>query len=140
MAKSLLFVVQLVNLFLRVAKSHKNCPDGVCDDPLVKSGRLRANLSSPPGAVGFFFLDIFSFLRCFPMERVVAVAKRMFALVKTCDFCPDGDCSIFDLLSCIDLPEAVDIAREILSIIEDAKICDDDSDGEITLGAAISDA
>lgn len=129
-----MLVIQLVALFLRNAKNHENCPDGICEEPLQEAATLRAQIQRPSVSFGFF--DIFKFLRCFPMDRVLAVGKRIVALFQNCDRCPDGDCSFFDILSCLDLKEAVDIAKEILDIIRDSQICDGEGDQEITLGQA----
>lgn len=134
MANVMLFVVQIVMLFLRNAKDHENCPDGVCDEPMALGNTLITQLNSPN--VSFSPFSIFSFLRCFPMDRALQVGKRITALLSGCDRCPDGDCSFFDILSCIDLKEAVDIAKEILDIIKDSQICEGDGQ-EITLGEAL---
>jgi hypothetical protein len=131
-----LVVIQLVMLFLRNVKDHENCPDGVCDEALAEGATLKTQLQSPGVSFGIF--DMFRFLRCFPMDRVFAVMKRVVDLLKGCQQCPDGDCSLFDILSCLDLKEAVAIAQEILAIIRDSQVCDGDGGNEITLGQAAS--
>lgn len=133
MANMWIMVVQLVILFLRNVKEHENCPDGVCDDALMSANELKADLKTENVTFGVF--DLIRFLRCFPMDRVVDVFKRVVGLFQDCDKCPDGECSFWDLLSCFDLQEAVAIAQEILAIIRDSQICDGDG-SEITLGEA----
>ena len=132
MSNFLLLMVQLVSVFLKTVRKHDDCPDGICDAPLADAAVLTAKLSSPKVSMGF--LDMMSFLRCFPMARVFAVGKRIMALFQECKRCPDGDCSIFDILSCINLEEAVSIAKEVLDIIRDSQTCVDDDGTEITLG------
>lgn len=136
MGNVILIVIQLVSLFLRNVKEHKHCPDGICEAPLQAAATLRSQVQSP--RVGFGIWDIMKFLRCFPMDRVFDVIKRVGALFRDCDKCPDGDCSFLDILSCLDLKEAVDIAKEVLDIIKDSQICDGDGNEEITLGQATS--
>ena len=137
MTNFLLLIVQIVSLFLKTARKHDDCPDGICEEPLATATTLTVQLQNPKVSLGFF--DLFRLLRCVPMDRVVAVGKRIFALFRECDRCPDGDCNFFDILRCIDLAEAVDIAKEVLAIIRDSQICDDDSsDDEITLGEAVA--
>lgn len=137
MSNFLLLIVQIVSLFLREVRKHDDCPDGICEEPLQLAASLKAQLTNP--RVSFGFLDIYRFLRCVPMDRVLAVGKRLFNLFKDCDRCPDGDCDWFHILRCVDLQEAVDIAKEVLDIIRDSRFCDDDSsDGEITLGEAVA--
>lgn len=133
MSNMLLLIVQIVMLFLRNVKDHEKCPDGVCDEPMDLGRSLSAQLISPNVSIGPF--TIFRFLRCFPMDRVLQVVKRIMALLDGCDRCPDGDCTMWDILSCIDIKEAVDIAKEILEIIKDSQICEGDGK-EITLGEA----
>jgi hypothetical protein len=130
-----LVVIQLVMLFLRNAKSHENCPDGVCEEALAEGEALKAQVQSPNVSFGLF--DTIRFLRCFPMDRVFAVFKRVVALLKGCQQCPAGECSFFDILSCLDLKEAVAIAQEVLAIIRDSRVCDSGRN-EITLGEAAS--
>lgn len=129
-----LLIVNLVLILLRYLRECDNCPDGVCDEPIAQAEQLKADLSKPNVSVGLF--DLLRFLRCFPMDRVVAVGKRIVALVRDCQRCPDGECTFFDILSCLDLNELVEIVKEIISIIQDSTICDDSSNGEITLGQA----
>lgn len=136
MSQALLLLVKLLTLFLQTVSKHKDCPDGVCAAPLETAEQLSSQLQSPSVAFGIF--DIFRFLRCFPMDRVLAVGKRIVALFGDCDKCPDGECSLFDLLGCIDLREAVAIVKEVLDIIRDSQVCDGDNDQEITLGEAVS--
>lgn len=134
MSNVILLIVQLVSLFLRNARQHHACPDGVCDEPLATAATLKAQLKSPK--VGFGFFDFFKLVRCVPVDRVLAVGKRLVELFKGCGKCPDGDCSFFDILGCLDLEEAVAIGKEILDIIRDSKLCDGDESDEITLGQA----
>lgn len=133
MSTVLLLIVQLVSLFLRTAKSHDKCPDGICDEPLKTAATLKAQLNAPN--VSFSVFDLFGLLRCFPTDRVFAVVQRCFNLLKDCDRCPDGDCSFLDILSCIDIQEAIAIGKEILDIVRDSQVCDGE-DGAITLGEA----
>lgn len=135
MSNVLLLIVQLVSLFLRNAKDHDDCPDGICEEPLGVASTLKMQLQNP--SVGFGFFDVFRLLRCIPMDRVLAVGKRIVDLFKGCDRCPDGDCSFFDILGCLDLEEAVAIAKEVLAIIQDSRLCDGEGQ-EITLGQASS--
>jgi len=135
MSNVLLLIVQLVMWFLNNVKSHEKCPNGVCEEALAVGATLRTELQSPNVSFGIF--DMLRLLRCFPMDRVFAVAKRVIDLFKNCDRCPDGDCSFMEILSCIDLTEAVAIAKEILSIILSSRICDSGK-FEITLGQATS--
>ena len=135
MSNLMLLVVQMVAVFLRTVRRHDDCPDGICDQPLLAAASLESQLRSPN--VGFGVLDIFGFLRCFPMARVVAVGKRILALLQDCKKCPDGECSFFDILSCLNLEEAVSIAKEILDIIRDSQVCVDDDGFGITLGEAV---
>ena len=133
MSNVLLLIVQLVSLFLRNVRKHDDCPDGICEEPLAVAAVLSGQLQSPSVSFGFF--DMFRLLRCVPMDRVLAVGRRIFALFRDCERCPDGDCDFLDILGCFDLEEAVDIAKEILAIIQDSRICDGDGQ-EITLGQA----
>jgi hypothetical protein len=134
MSNFLLFVVKLLGVFLNSVKRHDDCPDGICDAPLALADKLETGLRAP--SLSFGVLDIFSFMRCFPMKRVVEVGKRIVALIQGCDKCPDGGCSFMDILSCINLEEAVSIVKEILDIIRDSQVCVDDEGFEITLGQA----
>lgn len=133
MSNVMLLIVQLVMLFLRSVKQHEDCPDGVCDEPMALGSTLVTQLGSPKVSISPF--TIFKFLRCFPMDRVLQVAKRIMALLDGCGRCPDGDCTMWDILSCIDIKEAVDIAKEVFDIIKDSQICEGDGN-EITLGEA----
>lgn len=128
-----MLIVQVVVLFLQNLKKNENCPDGVCDEGLALGESLRSQLKSEN--VGFGLFDMVRFLRCFPMDRVFGVVKRVVALLQGCNHCPDGDCTFWDLLGCLDLKEAAAIAQEILAIIRDSRICEDGR-GEITLGQA----
>ena len=133
MSNALLWIVQIVSLFLRNARDRNDCPDGICDEPLATAEVLTSQLKEPTVDVGLF--GIIRFLRCFPMDRVWDVVGRIKAMLEGCDRCPDGDCSFFDLISCIDIEEAVAIAKEVLSIIADSKFCiDGEGNDEITLG------
>lgn len=134
MSNVLVFLVKMLNLLLKSASNHKDCPDGICAEPLALSASLETQLKSPNVSFGIF--DLLSFLRCFPMDRVMAVAKRIAAVVKGCNRCPDGDCSFVDLLGCLDLKEVVSICMEVLAIIRDSQICKGDGGTEITLGQA----
>lgn len=132
--KLLLMLVKLLEVFLTSVKRHDDCPDGICDEPLKLAAKLESGLSTPNLAFSVF--DIFSFMRCFPMKRVMDVGKRIVALLEGCKKCPEGGCSFMDILSCINLEEAVAIVKEILDIIRDSHVCVDDEGYEITLGQA----
>jgi hypothetical protein len=136
MANMLVLLVKLLNLFLKSVSKHKDCPDGICEAPLSLAVSLESQLKSPNVSFGIF--DLLSFLRCFPMDRVVAVGKRIVAVLKGCNSCPDGDCGFLDILGCLDLKEVVSICTEILAIIRDSQICKGDGGTEITLGQAVS--
>lgn len=136
MSNMLVLLVKMISLFLKSASKHKDCPDGVCDEPLALAASLESQLKSPN--VSFGIMDLFGFLRCFPMDRVMAVGKRIVAVMQGCNRCPDGDCSFLDILSCVDLKEVVSICMEILAIIKDSQICKGDDDTEITLGQAVA--
>jgi hypothetical protein len=136
MSQALLLLIQLLNLFLRKAAIHKDCPDGACVAPLATAAVLSTQLQAPNVSFGIF--DLFRFLRCFPMDRVLAVGKRIVAVFQGCGKCPDGECDFMDILSCIDLKEAIAIVTEIFAIIKDSQVCDDSSSNEITLGEAVS--
>ncbi len=130
----LLMLVKLLEVFLSTVKRHDDCPDGICDEPMALAVSLESGLNKPNLAFGI--LDIFGFLRCFPMKRVMEVGKRIVALLDGCKKCPEGGCSFMDMLSCIDLEEAVAIVKEILDIVRDSQVCVDDEGFEITLGEA----
>ena len=134
MSNALVLIVTVLMQLLRLVQSRQDCPDGVCDEPLTAAESLRAELKTPSLTFGVW--DFMKLVRCFPMDRVIAVVKRIGSLLKGCDRCPDGDCSFLDVIGCLDLTELVAIVREVISIIEDATICDGD-DGEITLGQAV---
>jgi hypothetical protein len=136
MSNVLLLIINMINLFLRSVQSHEDCPDGICEEPLATAGTLETQLRSPNVNVGIGVFDLVRLMRCIPMDRVAAVAKRIAGLFKECDRCPDGECSFFDILGCLDLGEAVDIVKEVLSIIQDSYICDGEGSDEITLGQA----
>lgn len=136
MSNMLVLLVQMISLFLRTTKKHENCPDGICDEPLALAASLETQLKSPK--LSFGVLDLIGFLRCFPMDRVVAVGKRILAVFQGCDRCADGECSFFDILRCVDLKEVVSICQEILAIIRDSQICEGEDGAEITLGQASS--
>jgi hypothetical protein len=136
MSQAILLIVQLLTLLLRTVAAHEDCPDGACRAPLDAAEELSVQLKSPAVTVGIF--DLFRFLRCFPMDRVLAVGKRIVALFGNCDKCPDGECSFSDILKCLDLQEVISIVKEVIDIIRDSQICDGNSRNEITLGEAVS--
>jgi hypothetical protein len=137
MSPALLLIIKILKIFLNTVAKHEDCPDGLCVAPLAKAGVIESQLQTAKVAFGIF--DIFSFLRCFPMDRVLAVGKRIVAVFRDCDKCPDGECNFFDLLSCVDLTEVVAIVTEIMDIISDSKMCDGgNGKSEITLGEAVS--
>lgn len=134
MSPALLLILKLLKIFLNTVAAHEDCPDGLCVAPLASAEKLETQLQSPKLSVGVF--DIFRFLRCFPMDRVLAVGKRVIAVLNGCGKCPDGECNIMDILSCVDLKEVVSIVTEIVDIIRDSQICDGDDKSEITVGQA----
>jgi hypothetical protein len=136
MSQALLLVVSLLNLLLRNISKHKDCPDGLCVPALAASEKLTSQLQVPNLSFGVF--DLLRFLRCFPMDRVMAVGKRIVAVFNGCDKCPDGECSFMDILGCVDLKEVIAIVTEILEIIRDSQVCDGGDSREITLGEAVS--
>ena len=139
MSNVLLLIVNLISLFLKSVQTHEDCPDGICEEPLAVATTMDGQLRSAKVNVGFPMFDLIRMFRCVPMDRVVAVGKRIAAMFRDCDRCPDGECSFFDILGCLDLSEAVDIVKEVLAIIQDSRICEDDESQEITLGAAATE-
>lgn len=136
MSQALLLIVNLLNLLLRNVAKHKDCPDGLCATALASSVDLASQLQAPNLSFGVF--DLFRFLRCFPMDRIAAVGRRIVAVLNGCDKCPDGECTLMDILGCLDLKEVIAIVMEILSIIRDSQVCDGGDSREITLGEAVS--
>lgn len=132
----LLMLVKLLEAFLNTAKWHDDCPDGICDEPIALANTLESALNKPSVSFGVF--DIFHFLRCFPVKRIVEVGKRIVALLEGCKKCPNGPCGFMEILGCIDLKEAVSIVKEILDIIRDSQVCINGEGDEITLGEAVS--
>lgn len=151
MSNSLFFIVSLLATLLRNLRTHGDCPDGLCDEPLAKADALSLKLCQPSvgatpspaaamlpdaTAASWFILlisNLGAIIQCAPRDRIFAVIRRFSAVWAKCDRCNDGDCSIFDWLTCVDAREVVSIVQEIMSIVEDSRICIEGGQ-EITLG------